>query len=462
MPLRPIHILLGIATTALAAGVFLRSGATIELQVDGAWYSLSSHAGTVSAALREAGLEVQPEDYISPAPDTPLESGMTVTVSRATPVTVVDGERRIVILTRATSPWAVLGQAGVELQAGIGLTVNGLPWEASDTALDRPPRSIVVRPAVDFALVDDGVRRRLSSAAVTVGDALWQAGVQIYAGDEISPSADTLLSAGMEIALTRSRPVTIQADGAELRTRTHRTSVRDVLDDAGVALVGMDYTRPALDQPLPEGGRVEVVRVREQLISEQEPLPFDVAYLAMPELELDSLQVVQPGAYGVLGRRLRIRLENGAEVDRRIDAEWVAKPAEPKIIGYGTSIIVRSADTPDGPVEYWRELRMYATSYSASRAGTPRSAPWYGRTRTGKVLTVGMVAVDPTVIPLGTQLYVPGYGFASAEDTGSGVKGLWIDLGYDDWNYVSWHRYVTVYVRTPVPPAEQIRWVLPT
>jgi len=40
----------------------------------------------------------------------------------------------------------------------------------------------------------------------------------------------------------------------------------------------------------------------------------------------------------------------------------------------------------------------------------------------------GIVAVDPTVIPLGTRLYVEGYGFALAADTGSAIRGYKIDL----------------------------------
>ena len=124
-------------------------------------------------------------------------------------------------------------------------------------------------------------------------------------------------------------------------------------------------------------------------------------------------------------------------------------------------IPIRAMDTPYGPVEYWRAVPMYATSYSPSRAGTPLDAPWFGITRSGKVLKKGMVAIDMRLIPLGTPLYVPGYGLAIAEDTGSGVRGRMIDLGYEDDNFISWSTYLTVYLRTPVPPPSQITWILP-
>ncbi|MEK7278685.1 MAG: G5 domain-containing protein, partial [Chloroflexota bacterium] len=177
--------------------------------------------------------------------------------------------------------------------------------------------------------------------------------------------------------------------------------------------------------------------------------------------EIDNTQLIQEGKYGAQSQRVRVRYENGVEVSRSVEDEWVSVAPQPRIVGYGTAIVIRAVDTADGPIEYWRAVRMYATSYSASRAGTPRSAPWYGLTRSGKVLTKGMVAIDLKVMPLGTRLYVSGYGLATAEDTGGGVKGKWIDLGYDDWNYVSWHQYLTVYFLTPIPPADQIKWILP-
>jgi 3D (Asp-Asp-Asp) domain-containing protein len=51
-----------------------------------------------------------------------------------------------------------------------------------------------------------------------------------------------------------------------------------------------------------------------------------------------------------------------------------------------------------------------------------------GRTASGLPVGVGVIAVDPTVIPLGTRVFVPGYGSAVAADVGSAIKGAIIDL----------------------------------
>jgi hypothetical protein len=58
-------------------------------------------------------------------------------------------------------------------------------------------------------------------------------------------------------------------------------------------------------------------------------------------------------------------------------------------------------------------------------------------------------------------MYVPGYGLATAGDTGGGVKGKLVDLGFSDDDYESWHWWMDIYLLTPVPPSNQIRYVLP-
>jgi 3D (Asp-Asp-Asp) domain-containing protein len=204
-----------------------------------------------------------------------------------------------------------------------------------------------------------------------------------------------------------------------------------------------------------------VVRVSEQVQMEQKPLRFDTLYQPLESLEIDSQQIVQPGAYGIATNRIRVRMEDGQEVTRILEGEWVAQEPVPQIIGYGTQIKIRTVSTPDGALDYWRAVQMYATSYSPSRAGVSPDAPWFGITASGKRLKKGLVAIDRSLIPFGTMMYVPGYGFAEAADTGSGVKGRWIDLGYEDDDWVPWSGYVTVYFLTPVPPPSSIVYVFP-
>ena len=75
--------------------------------------------------------------------------------------------------------------------------------------------------------------------------------------------------------------------------------------------------------------------------------------------------------------------------------------------------------------------------------------------------TVGIVAVDPKIIPLRSQVYIPSYGFGDALDTGSAVRSRRIDLGYSDANLVLRRGWIDVYLLWPPPPSYQITWVIP-
>ncbi len=72
------------------------------------------------------------------------------------------------------------------------------------------------------------------------------------------------------------------------------------------------------------------------------------------------------------------------------------------------------------------------TWYNASHGGKSRDDPAYGITATGVRVDKGICAVDPSVIPLGTWMYIPGYGLCLAADVGGGVKGYHVDLGFPE------------------------------
>lgn len=105
---------------------------------------------------------------------------------------------------------------------------------------------------------------------------------------------------------------------------------------------------------------------------------------------------------------------------------------------------VHSASVKSGELDYSKVLTMNATSYTDD----PAENGGYSTTRMGTPLRYGVVAVDPSVIPLGTRLYIEGYGYAVAEDTGGAIKGNKIDLCYTDRTKASafGRRNVKVYI----------------
>ncbi len=235
----------------------------------------------------------------------------------------------------------------------------------------------------------------------------------------------------------------------------------DVLRQESIQLVDKDYTIPDRASEVYDNMTVQVVRVEEKVVLEEEPIPFETVWQPDDTLELDGQRLDQAGAPGVKRRLVRVVYENDVEAQRITEDEWVETPPTTEIISYGTKIVIRERETPAGKITYWRKFRALATAYTASTAGTPPDAPWYGRTYMGLPARKGIIAVDRDVIPLGTWMYVPGYGIGLAGDLG--VTGKHIDLCYDDGKQPpGLYHWVSVYLLTPVPPADRIRWILPS
>jgi len=480
--LEPIHVsqsLLALAALILVVSTLATSYratlAPITLVVNGQPQRLHTHQDTVATMLMDTGLTLRPEDIVTPALDTTIEPELIVEVHQARPVYISADGHNVMLRTQATTLDAVLQEARLSLLPYDEVEVEGELSPPSHSAEHGPaglakalrrnldtfnvePVHITVHRAVPFTLHEDGQMTTLYTTASTVGEALRRAGLTLYMADGVEPGLGERLSAGLHVHVNRSTPVTVQVDGRTLRARTHREHVGNVLSDLGVVLTGQDYTVPALDALLGQDATIRVVRVTERFLTVQEPIPFQTAWQPDPDLEIDHQRVLQEGARGILDKRIRVRYEDGNEISRVIDSEYVAIPPTTKIFGYGTQIVVRTVDTPSGPVEYWRTIRMLATSYSAGTAGTSPTSPWYGRTATGMRMRHGIVAVDPRLINLRSQVYVPGYGVGIAGDTGGAIKGKRIDLGYDDDNLVLWYRWVDVYLLTPVP--DQINYVI--
>ncbi len=449
---------------------YWRSQQTVTILLDDQVLFIRTHQRTVGDVLREAGLMLRLEDAVSPPLTHTIQSPMTIRVRRARPVRIliegrgVEPSRQVQVYTLHSDPQAILAEAGIAMGPGDVLWVDGRRREDGPPALDgeRPPQEIrIVRSAPLVVRLENGARRVIWSTAPTVGAALREAGVLLGPADRLLPGPETPLDGGMQVSLFRARPITVEADGRIQVISTTARTVRELLWELGISLHGQDRVVPGEESRLQGGETVRVIRVAEGFEIEETSVPFQTVWEPDPNLELDTWVQRSPGRNGVLQRRIRVRYENGQEVAREVVDETLIRPPEPRVWVYGTKIVVRTLETSDGPIEYWRRIRMLATSYSPSTAGVHPSASYFGRTRTGLPMQRGIVAVDPRVIRLGWKVYVPGYGVGLAADTGGGIIGRRIDLGYNDEDLVLWYRWVDVYLLTPVPPPESIPYILP-
>jgi uncharacterized protein YabE (DUF348 family) len=376
-------------------------------------------------------------------------------------VTIIDQERVITLQTDERQPLALLDQAGIQIGPNDRLLLNGIPTAPDQTIIDYPI-TIQLRRAVPMTIQSPDGEKEIQSSALTIGEALESASVWLRAGDEVEPPPSSPISQSpisqspiskslITIYRSPSHDLTITANGQTIRFASSAHTIGQALTEAGFPIVGLDYSVPAENAPIPSDGQIRLVHVTESLQLAQNPIPFESELQASADVPLDQTQVLQPGEAGLTVQRIRIRYEDRQEVSRLAEEETLVRTPKTRILAYGTKIEIKTATVDGVSIEYWRAVQMYATSYSPCRSGTEEC---HHGTASGKSLRKGMVGLRYSwyLSMQGQRLYIPGYGFASVEDVCGGCVGQpWVDLGFSDENFEPWHSWVTVYFLTPVP-----------
>ncbi len=368
-------------------------------------------------------------------------------------VAVVDGGQLRVVLTNELTPAAILARAGIQLGAADQLLFNGYP--VSPGASLPGAGTIQVQRAIGIWI--NG--RSVQTAARTIGEALAQAGTQLRAADSFSLDSGTVITGPLALQYSPARELTVKVDGHEDRIMSTAATIGAALAEAGLPLLGLDYSKPGENEPLPADGQIQVVRVSESLVFAQKSIPFQSEFKDSAEVELGQVQILQPGIPGLAVSRVRIRYEDGQEVARVTENEAVVRPPQDRVAVQGTKIVLRTITINGVTFQYWRQMQMYATTYSPCESGTGSCSTG---TASGRPAGKGVVAVDPALYAYlnGQQLYIPGYGKAVIGDIGGGyiveqMTGVsryrWIDLGYNDNAIGNMSGWITVYFLAPAP-----------
>ena len=204
--------------------------------------------------------------------------------------------------------------------------------------------------------------------------------------------------------------LTIQIDHSSAPCKTQKNTVGEVLKDVGFKVGSNDIVTPALNARVSDHTLIRVKRVKIVEEQEKEATAFESVEEEDSTMKKGESEVTQEGKEGEDLVTYQVTYTSGEETARKeIDRETLKEPTD-EIIHVGT------IETIDG-FAYTRKETFEATAYTGG-----------GRTASGTRARVGEIAVDPRVIPLGTTVYVEGFGVRVAEDTGGAIKGHIIDI----------------------------------
>lgn len=364
--------ILAIFITVLSFAFYEGTKKNITLEAGGETVEFKTHAKTVKDVLAQRDIEIGSHDVISPSATTSIKDGMTIDWKQAKPVAINMNNDSTTIWTTES----------------------------------------------------------------TVKDILNEAGVELADHDSVEPSLESRVDNSGEISIDKAFQVTLKDGEKSTKVWSTSTTVADFLKNENIQLSELDRLESDKEQMLLPKSVVSIVRVEKVTDVVEEPTNFDVKTRTDDSLLKGREKVVREGENGKIRKRFEIVKENGKEVSRKLIREHVVAHPKTKVVSVGSKVALASAAPKSSTVktsvsrgngsESGKLMYMNATAYTAHCTGCS------GITATGINLAANpnlkVIAVDPSVIPLGSKVWVEGYGYAIAGDTGGAIKGNRIDL----------------------------------
>ena len=326
-------------------------------------------------------------------------------------------------------------------EAGISIKEEDFVKPPLDSLLQKNTFIKILKGKSIFLVVDGRVIKTITCKN-NVREFLHELSIKLAKEDIVKPSPATKLKdKGYNyICIRMARKITITV--ADKQTKTIKSTKRyiyQVLSDSGVVLNSEDRVFPVPQTPLAEGMKIKVTKVKHRVYAEREVIPYRVIYRDDPTISEGDQVVAQEGQVGIIKKIRKIYYKNHEISSENIIKRELICEAVNKIVLVGTKVepsYIPPSPPPmelasHGSIKSGSFITMEATAYEPSAKSCGPYASGY--TATGLPARYGVVAVDPYVIPLGSHLYVEGYGYAIAADKGKAIIGNRIDLCFDTY-----------------------------
>lgn len=276
---------------------------------------------------------------------------------------------------------------------------------------------------------------KLSGYYQTVSDALESNGYNLAElKQKYEPSIpwEQELKDGSKLTLTCKCQVKIIENGKHLKTlRTTKLTVGEMLKEQNIELTKYDETAPKLDQKIADGMTVQIYKVARVIEKEVETIDYKVKKEKDDTLEKGETKVVQEGKEGKKIYQITTLVKNGVPIVENGEPVTEKKlvktiKAQDKIIKIGTKEKEKEEKEKESESDSKSDTKGCRTMTAEVTAYT--YFPGENITASGEPVRRGAIAVDPNVIPMHSRIYVPGYGWGEALDTGGAVKGNIIDV----------------------------------
>jgi uncharacterized protein YabE (DUF348 family) len=207
-----VFLVLGAVRQANAQSSERESGERLlSVHIKGVERGLLTRATTLRQAFHEAGIPIDSNDLVEPGlDDTLVASNYEVNVYRARPVTIIDGETRIKVMSPYHTAKQIAEQAGIVLHAEdiTDMTAN------TDVVSQGLGVQLTITRAVEFSLALYGKKTIAYTQADTVGGMLKEKGITLGANDTVSAPLNMPVNPGMAIAIWRNGAQTVTEEQA--------------------------------------------------------------------------------------------------------------------------------------------------------------------------------------------------------------------------------------------------------